>query len=130
MIDLIINFDEQNDKKKLFDVLKILAGKKVIKIETYRQKRSFSQNNYYWGVVLRYFSDATGYTTNEAHDVLKEKFLPKYEKANKKTGELEIFSLDTKSLKTLEFEEYLEKIRTLSLNELDCLIPLPNEAII
>jgi len=128
MIDLVIDFDNQESKQTLFFHLKRCTGKKVIKIASYRKKRSIDQNSYYWGVVLKYLSFEAGYTADEMHQLLKEKFLS-YEKVNQKTGEIDTFTGETKSLNTLDFESYLEKVRAFAFDFYDCLIPLPNEVI-
>lgn len=127
-MDLIINFDTPDGKQKLFDVLRNLKGTKLIKIEKYSKKRSNPQNRYYWGVVLKYLSEITGFSVSEMHDVLKAKFLP-YERANRVTSEVVQFGRSTTELNTLQYEEFLEQVRIWALNELDCLIPLPNEII-
>lgn len=127
-MDLIINFDTNNDKQKLHDVLRNLKGTKLIKIEKYSKKRSNPQNRYYHGVVLKYLSETTGFSVSEMHDVLKAKFLP-YERANRVTSEVVQFGRSTTELNTLQYEEFLEQVRIWALNELDCLIPLPNEII-
>ena len=127
-MDLIIDFDLNSDKRRLYDILKGFTGKKLVKIEKYRKKRSLNENRYYHGVVLRYISEATGFTGEEAHEVCKNRFLV-YKKADKLNGEEFSVTKSTTELNTLEFEEYLEKIRMWALDFLDCLIPLPNEVI-
>ena len=127
-MNIVINFDEIASKLRLYDILKLLKGKYLIKIERYAKKRSTKQNNYYWGVVLKYLSETTGYSVHEMHEVCKLKFNP-YEKANKKTGEITVFGGSTTELNTIQEEEYLENIRRWAIVDLDCLIPLPNEVI-
>ena len=81
--------------------------------------RSLKENNYYWGIVLTLLAEATGFTPEEAHDAMRWKFLRKgqrFETVRSTTG-----------LTTNEFEEYLEKIRLFAAQELNCIIPLPNE---
>ena len=127
-MDYILDTESTDSKKRLYDILKSLTGKKLIKIEKYSKKRSNPQNRYYHGVVLKYLSETTGYSTDEMHEVCKLKFLP-YDRANRVTGEIQTFGRSTKELNTAEYEEYLEKIRVWAINYLDCLIPLPNEVI-
>lgn len=79
--------------------------------------RSLQENSYYWGVVLQHIADTTGYTPEEVHDAMRWKFL-------RVSGWFERVR-STTSLTTTEFEEYLEKIRTFAVQELDCPIPLP-----
>jgi len=62
------------------------------------------------------------------HEVCKLKFLP-YDRANRATGEIQTFGGSSKELNTAQYEEYLDKIRIWAINDLDCLIPLPNEVI-
>lgn len=127
-MDLITNFDSTESKQKLFDVLKMMKGTKLIKIEKYSKKRSNPQNRYYHGVVLKYLSETTGFSVSEMHEVLKAKFLP-YERANRVTSEVVQFGRSTTELNTLQYEEFLEQVRIWAINELDCFIPLPNEVI-
>jgi hypothetical protein len=128
-MDIIVNFDKIESKKSFYDTLKILTGVKLIKIEKYSKKRSNPQNRYYHGVVLKYLSETTGFSVSEMHEVLKAKFLP-YERANRITGEVVQFGRSTTELNTLQYEEFLEQVRIFAINQLDCLIPLPNEIII
>ncbi|MCP5006910.1 MAG: hypothetical protein GY941_23630 [Planctomycetes bacterium] len=86
----------------------------------HKEKRSIQQNNYYFGVVCKIISDETGYTTEEIHQILGDKFLS-YEK-----NELKFIKSTTK-LKTNEFEIYMEECRRFASMELSCYVPLPNE---
>ncbi len=127
MIDLLINFDEQNDKAKLFNILRNLKGRHSVNIKKDKSQRSGSQNRYYWGVVLAYLSEETGYTKDEAHQVMGRLFL-RYDK-EMPNGTTESFVRSTTTLNTLEMEEYLENIRIFALSELGTYIPLPNEIV-
>ncbi len=129
MIDLVIDFNEEADRQKLDGIIKMMKGKKLIKIEKYRKKRTNQQNRYYRGVILKYLSELFGYFDDEMHKEIKKKFLP-YERVNKVTGEVKTFGGSTKDLNTEQFEEFNNKIRIWALVEHDCLIPLPNEVII
>jgi hypothetical protein len=89
-----------------------------------RSKRSIKENSYYWGVVVEILRDYFGYETYEAeevHDGLKLKFLRIHE------GEALETVRSTTKLSTVEFEDYLEKIRRWASKEHNCYIPLPNE---
>jgi len=86
----------------------------------HKNTRSVQQNNYYWGVVCDILSKETGYTPEEIHQILGEKFLS-YEKNEMR------FVKSTTKLKTNEFEEYMEECRRFASIELSCYIPLPNE---
>jgi hypothetical protein len=118
--------------KKIYDnparylvQLSKLEGKRFE--ETLRQeksKRSLDQNAYYWGVVVEILRDHFGYETYEAeevHDGLKLIFLRIHEREGLETMR------STTKLSTVEFEDYLEKIRRWAIKEHNCRIPLPNE---
>lgn len=128
MIDLVIDFDSLDDKYRLFATLKGLKGKQNIKIQKHRNKRSNKQNKYYWGIVIAYISNETGFTDKEVHELLKFKFLQTSKVS--KQGSVETFIQSTTELDTLEAEEYLDKIRIWALNFLNLPIPLPNEVVL
>jgi len=74
--------------------------------------RSLPENRYYWGVVLEILSNETGYTPNEMHEVCRSMFLNENITLQKKERtEIINIPISTTSLKTVEFEEYLSKIR-------------------
>lgn len=127
MIDLLINFDKEDDKRKLFSILKNLKGAFAISLKKSKPTRSLAQSRYYWGVVLAYLSEETGYTKDEAHQLMQRMFL-KYAKdvPDKKT---QMFVRSTTSLSTIEMNEYIEQIRTFAVSELGIYIPDPNEII-
>lgn len=82
-----------------------------------------NQNGYYWAVVLADIAAHTGHTPQEMHEEMKvlhnpipSQFNPEITKGG-----------STENMKSLEFEEYLEKIRVWAVQELDLVIPLPNE---
>jgi len=125
MIDLVIDFDSQEDKAKLFGLLKHLKGRHAVGIKKDRKTRSLAENRYYWGIILTYIADETGYSKEEAHQIFGRMFL-RYDK-QMPDGTTEAFVRSTTSLNTMELEEYLEKIRIFALSELGTYIPLPNE---
>lgn len=127
-MELQIDFSRETEKRKLYKLLKSLKPVPyVLKIKKWQKKRSISQNKYYWGVVIEILSSETGFFPEEMHDVLKKKFNPKV-KVLKQTGEELLIGGTTTEMETLEFENYLESVRTWALTELDIYIPLPNES--
>lgn len=106
------------------------AGQKV-EIRKLKGKRSIQLNNYYWGVVVEAFSDLTGYTPEEAHEILKARFFPKKLVAVKDAsgtirGEY-VIGASTTELDNQEFMyDYCRQIREwmASFNP-PCRIPLP-----
>lgn len=113
-----------NDPYALLKACSELRGEEVeITIDKRRNRRSTLENNYYWGVVVEIISDWTGFTPEEAHDALREKFLSNY---SKERGLSCIKS--TAALTTVEFESYMSAIRQWA-SEQGVFIPLPNEQI-
>ena len=126
MASLTIDFSSQQDKAKLFNVLKSLSGKHSISIEKFRDGRSTNQNRYYWGIIVNGLASEFGYFRDEIHQLLRQKFLS-YTRENPKTGTTEHFVRSTTDLTTDEMEEYLESIRVWALSEFSVYLPLPNE---
>jgi len=127
MLDIVIDFDKESEKHRLYNVLKSLKGKNVIQIKKYRKSRSVPQNKYMWSVVYRYVGEEIGLTAEEAHQTMTTHFLS-YEKTLP-NGTTVKFVRSTTDLDTMEMEAYLEQIRTFMLEQFSCLIPLPNESI-
>ena len=93
-----------------------------------KRSRSNPQNRYYWGCVLPLISEEIGILIyEEVHEMLKGIFLKRG--VDYKGKRFEVIR-STADLSTMEFEEYLEKIRKWALIELNLLIPLPNEIMI
>lgn len=122
------DFRNQKSKQKLFDYLKALDNVYKVDIKRDRKGRSNPQNRYYRGVVVKMISEETGYTPEEVHEILKTKFLS-YEKVIEKTGEVFTISRSTTELNTQEFEEFLEMCRMFAAQDIEIVIPLPNECI-
>ena len=103
-------------------IVKSLKPKRhVMEIYEYKRNRSAEQNAYMWGVVYKLISDETGYTPDEVHQLMAERFLG-YEKNG------HTFVRSTTSLNTAEMEEYLSAVRMFASFDLHCYIPLPNES--
>jgi len=92
-----------------------------IVISKVRRDRSGNQNRYYHGVVIKLLCDYSGDDPDSMHDTMRMMFL----KVPTALGFETIRS--TKDLSTVEFEEYLEKIRVWAAVNLSVYIPLPNE---
>ena len=90
-----------------------------------KEKRSLAQNNYYHGVIVKLVANEMGFLVpDDAHNYLRSLFLKKGVDANGKRYEI-IGS--TTALNPQEFEEYTEKCRLWAAQELNLVIPLPNE---
>jgi hypothetical protein len=102
-----------------------LNGFKVeLVIKKYRKKRTIPQNSYYWGIVLDLISEASGYTTEELHELFKRLFLKKVIKIGGVDYEV---SESTSKLNTEQFSDYIEKIKKFAVMKLDLHIPSPDE---
>jgi hypothetical protein len=101
-------------------------GKAVeLQVKRYRKVRSLNQNAYYWGVVIPMIGNAMGETDIEAvHEVIKHEH--HYYIATVGKSELHV-PLSTADLSTLEFEQFLEKVRRWASEFFSLYIPLPNE---
>src|SRR4051794_1255868 len=65
-------------KKVIAAFLQRFEGQDVRVTFSQRTKtRSNNQNRFYWGVVLTMIAAETGHTTEEIHEYMKDKFLPK-----------------------------------------------------
>ena len=125
-MNILIDFANEDDKKRLFGVLKKLKGKHSISIEKFRDGRSGNQNRYYWGIIVNGLASEFGYFRDEIHQLLRQKFLG-YTRQNPISGKTEQFVRSTTDLNTEEMEEYLESIRVWALSEFSVYLPLPNE---
>ena len=123
-VDNDLNLHFLNLPKVKQHILKFRGKTVEITIDERKKRRSNQSNAYYWGVVIKMIADTCGYRTSEEyagiHSELKQKFLPK-------AGRLQI-AKSTSSLNTVEFSEYIEKVRQWAAEELGIYIPDPNEA--
>lgn len=116
-IDNIIDLSNRDDKRRLMTSIGAMSGLYEVTIKPKRNLRSLRQNAYYWSCVaapLAQYLSAQDYnitTPDEAHEVLKAKFLA-VSIVNKSTGE--VFGKRVRSsteLTTTEFWDYVERSR-------------------
>lgn len=114
-----------DDQTAFAQVRAALRGQDVqVLIEKKQKRRSLRENAYYWGVVLPVLCDWSGYSPEEMHDALKEKFLGKCDERTK------LWKMkSTAELTTVEFEDYVSEIRKWASEEHGLFIALPNEEI-
>lgn len=111
-----------DDIKRFKEYLKTFGNTRLdIIIRKHRNKRSINQNNYAHGVVFKMIADELGYSTDDARDLCKTKFL------KKTMPDGEIIVKSTTVLDTKQFEDFLEEVRRWALEYLQLSIPLPNE---
>ena len=123
------------NRKYISDVIKSFEGANIIiTIEKRKKKRSNNQNAFYFGIVIPImmdaFKDAWGeyYSAIEVHEALKSKYCYK-EQINESTGEIIQIPSSTTNFSTIEWEEYIDKIRAFALEWFNVTIPMPNEQI-
>jgi len=127
---MIYNIQNPDELKRAFSYAERLLsqkGKCHVVVQYKKPTRSISQNNYYWGVIIKMLSAETGFTAEEMHEALKFHILGW--KQIKFEGKLYAIPRSTKDLNTTEMEEYLEHCRCIGAEHYDILIPLPNEVI-
>jgi hypothetical protein len=91
--------------------------KMLVTVKKYRKPRSTgkewetgNQNGYYWSVVLPIISEWSGHTVDELHEIYKAMFCPK-KRYKMKNGREVVINVGTSELNTVEFTEYVERIR-------------------
>tara|TARA_R100001244_G_scaffold122634_1_gene92271 strand:+ start:145 stop:504 length:360 start_codon:yes stop_codon:yes gene_type:complete len=89
-------------------------------LSVFKKKRSLPQNKYYWKVIVHMISEETGYTIDQAHGKLAQKFLLVRDSGTP-------YARSTTSLSTKEMEDYLENIRRWAAEFLSLNIPEPGE---
>ncbi len=97
-----------------------------VEVERLQATRSLDQNRGYWGVIVEAISDHTGYTPEETHEILKQKFIPKKLAIQDKNGEVKdefVVGGSTRQMNTKDFGEYMERIKEWAAVELDIYIP-------
>lgn len=107
---------------RFYEYLRSLEGNQVeVIVRKARSQRSLQQNRYYWGVIVQMLGDHCGYTSEEMHEALKEKFLG-YERSEE-TELLKIRS--TAVLSPDEFVQYTNRIVMWAAQKLSVYIPDP-----
>ena len=119
-------------RKAITNVLKSLDGKFAkITIEERKKNRSLSQNSYYWGVVIPlivnlFNENGNNVDADQVHEFLKAEVGKLNQKLILPDGEIKNVAGSSAKLKTMEFEDYLAKIRAWAA-EWGCIVPMPNE---
>ena len=93
----------------------------VIDIEKKKNKRSLSQNAYYW-IYLGVIENETGNTADDLHELFKRKFLLPQEKTI--LGQQIKLPASTTSLSKHDFSEYLDKVASLTN------VPIPDPSLV
>lgn len=109
-----VDLSDRGDRQILSCFISGLRGKQRIKAESMRGGRTYQQNRYYFGVVVKAFEDflreqGQHFTKEECHNFLRLKFLRR-SVCDPATGE--VLGETTPSTTTLqidEFNEYIER---------------------
>ncbi len=110
------------DNRESFDkYVAGLNGRVMIEVKKWRKQRTLNQNAFYWAVVIEMLAYELGYSQDEAHEAMKWQFL-KIEIDGKPST-----VRSTHDLTTIEFMEYINKIKEWAFNFLNLIIPDPNE---
>jgi hypothetical protein len=87
--------------------------------------RSNNQNKFLWGVMYAMIAEETGNTTEDIHAFCRASFLPKsFITLGGQEREVEKSTTD---LSTDEMSAYQDRIRAFAAQELNLVIPLPNQ---
>lgn len=107
------------------NALRGLEGRDVeVSVNIYRKGRTSQQNRYYWGVVVDMLSGEIGYSREEMHEVLLDEHGLRKDLPN---GSQRV--MRSTEYTTVEFEEYLSKIRQCYAQR-GYYLPLPGEVVI
>lgn len=101
------------------------SEKAIIEIKDDKDSRSTKQNRLYWEWIGTVISPELGYTKDEAHMILRDKFLG-YNVVTTKKGETVRELRSTTKLKVGEFKDYLEQIDML-MSEYGIVLPRPED---
>jgi hypothetical protein len=128
-----VNGKFKRNLNRIQQVVKSLEGKEVkIVISQVFKKRSERQNNYYWGVVIPIMQNTMLDIGNpmdieDIHLMLRVKFLKQTISINEETGEVAERVKSTTELSTIEFMDFVAKVRFWAIDFFGVEIPEPNE---
>lgn len=131
-IKLPLNLSVLDNKRRLVSQIGILDGWYDVSLMPRRPTRSLRQNAWYFSCIAaalaQYLSDQDYdvTTTDQAHELLKARFL-KVAVTNKRTGEvLQNRVRSTTELTTEEFSDYCERCRTWLADFFGIIVPDPD----
>jgi hypothetical protein len=129
----VVNGKFKRNLNRIQQTVKSLEGKEVkIVISEVFKKRSERQNNFYWGVVIPIMQNTMLDIGNpmdieDIHLMLRVKFLKQIISINEETGEVAERVKSTTELSTIEFMDYIAKVRFWAIDFFGVEIPEPNE---
>lgn len=103
-------------------------GVYLLSLRRYFKGRTNPQNAYMWAVVYGLISAHTGYEPEEVHDMCLATFSTNTVEIETKDGVMEMQTVKRSSaMTTMEFSDYLERVKRWASQELGLYIPDPNE---
>ena len=116
-------------KEKAIFYIERIDKEMICEVRKDKRNRSTVQNAYYW-FLLTMLEQETGNDKDELHEYFKKKYLKTFFQIDLiDTQDFIYYAKSTTKLTTLEFEDYLEKIRVFASRELGIFLPLPGETI-
>lgn len=109
-------------RDKFVTWLQCLSGEVELTVKPPVKHRTSPLNKYYWGIVIQMIADETGASPDDVHQEIKRMFL-------RVGGDKIPITKSTAELSTVEFLDYLAKIRMWAASFLNLMIPLPNEVL-
>lgn len=94
-------------------------------LKRYRRLRTDSQNQYYWGVVVKIIAAHLGYDKDSCHEELLFMFDPR--ERTLPNGVVVVEKGTTTDMDTQRFSQYVESCRMWSHQTQNCYVPQPNE---
>lgn len=122
------------DRETFDEAIKRLDDRWMLEVSVKRLRatRSQKQNRYWWGVCIHLVSEHTGYQPEEIHEIAKQMFLPKRLCFSDGNGEVVgefVMGGSTRTLKTDEFAEFVERFKQWAAETLQIAIPDADEAL-
>lgn len=116
------------DEKALQNHLKQFKGCIVeVCISKKKNKRTLDQNNYYWSL-CEIVGNELGYDSEEVHEIFKQRFLKKEKEIMVADHKIKLEkTISTTKLSTIQFMQYINKIKQFCAIELSIYLPEANE---
>ncbi len=124
------------NKRQLLMLCEMLEKRRLplkVAVEDIYPIRSLDLNAYYWGVVLKYISDASGHDVIECHEGYKKRFSPdiRFDLSQDKGIYEPVFDIgSTADMNVRVFADYIFHVRVDGELEHHIIIPLPSEAFV
>lgn len=121
--------------RRLLDAIGRAGDKRlVLTLKEQKKRRSLNQNAYLWGVVYPaivavFREHGNNVDAEDVHAYLKDRVGKLRQHFVTPDGEVLTGPGSTAKLTTMEFEEYLAKVRAWAAEALGLAVPLPNETI-